>query len=258
MVAAPAAADAVARAKAMPHLAVGLHLVLVEGRPALPPEEVPHLVRADGQFRTDMARMGFDIATRPRVRRELAAEIEAQFAAFAATGLKLDHVNAHKHFHVHPVIGGLVLAIGRRYGMAALRVPREPRSLVLDVARHARVAAPWAVWLAVRARRAGILVPDAVIGLAWSGAFTAERLAAALGRLPGGLVEIYLHPATADHFPGSAPGYRYREELAALTDPAVLAAMAAAGRRPGGFADVLVAGGNDPPRVTLVPQGPAK
>ena len=27
-----------------------------------------------------------------------------QFAAFAATGLKLDHVNAHKHVHVHPKI----------------------------------------------------------------------------------------------------------------------------------------------------------
>src|SRR5581483_10915639 len=41
MVAAPAAADAVRRAKALPRLRVGLHIVLVEGRPALPPEQVP-------------------------------------------------------------------------------------------------------------------------------------------------------------------------------------------------------------------------
>ena len=36
MVAAPAAADAVARARRMPALRVGLHVVLVEGRPVLP------------------------------------------------------------------------------------------------------------------------------------------------------------------------------------------------------------------------------
>lgn len=35
MVAAPATADAVARAKRIPSLRVGLHLVLVEGRPVL-------------------------------------------------------------------------------------------------------------------------------------------------------------------------------------------------------------------------------
>jgi hypothetical protein len=129
---------------------------------------------------------------------------------------------------------------------------------VKGAAPHAILAAPWAAWLAARARRAGVLAPDAVIGLAWSGAFTADRLAAALGRLPGGLVEIYLHPATADRFPGSAPGYRYRAELAALTDPAVIAALSAAGRRGSGFADHLAAGRNDPPRMALVPQGPGK
>ena len=38
------------------------------------------------------------------VKRQLRAEIEAQFAAFAATGLPFDHVNTHKHFHLHPTI----------------------------------------------------------------------------------------------------------------------------------------------------------
>ena len=36
MVASPAAADAVRRARALPGLRVGLHVVLVEARPALP------------------------------------------------------------------------------------------------------------------------------------------------------------------------------------------------------------------------------
>src|SRR6185312_16149728 len=41
MVAGEAAADAVVRARAMPKLGAGLHLVLVDGRPVLPPETVP-------------------------------------------------------------------------------------------------------------------------------------------------------------------------------------------------------------------------
>ena len=58
MVAAPAAADAVARAHATPSLRVGLHLVLVDGKPLLPVAQVPALVDGHGNFRNDMARVG--------------------------------------------------------------------------------------------------------------------------------------------------------------------------------------------------------
>ena len=94
MVAAPGCADAVARARRMGSLRIGLHLVLVEGRPLLSPSVLPDLVAENGLFRIDMARMGVDIFLTPRIRRQLAAEIEAQFAAFAATGLALDHVTS--------------------------------------------------------------------------------------------------------------------------------------------------------------------
>ena len=45
MVSGAAAHDAVARARQMPSLRVGLHLVLVEGRPILPADAVPDLQR---------------------------------------------------------------------------------------------------------------------------------------------------------------------------------------------------------------------
>ena len=54
MTAGAAAADAVARAKALPGLRVGLHLVLIEGAPTLAPEALPDLVDGSGHFRTDM------------------------------------------------------------------------------------------------------------------------------------------------------------------------------------------------------------
>lgn len=217
MVAAPAAVDAVARAKRMPRLGVGLHLVLVEGVPALPPEAIPALVGADGHFRTDMARMAFRIFVDPAARRQLAAEVEAQFAAFVATGLRLDHVNAHKHFHLHPTIASTVLRIGSRYGVRAIRAPLERGNRGIE--------ALWARLLQSRMRRAGLFVPDQVIGLRWTGAFDAARMRAALGALPSGVTEIYTHPATRDDWPGATPGYRYRDELAALTDGLAKAAI---------------------------------
>ena len=60
------------------------------------------------------------------VRGQLEAEIRAQFLAFARTGLPLDHVNAHKHFHLHPTILGMLIRVAREFGARAMRVPDEP------------------------------------------------------------------------------------------------------------------------------------
>lgn len=232
MVTGVAAADAVTRARTMPGLGVGLHVVLVEGRPALPPERLPALVGADGRFRIDMARLALRLFADPAARRQLAAEVEAQFAAFAATGLPLDHVNAHKHFHLHPTIAATVLRIGRRYGMRAVRAPLERGT--------PGVERWWAKRLQRRLRRAGLLVPDQVIGLAWTGAFTPERMRAALAGLPPGLTEVYTHPATGP-YPGAAPGYLYAAELAALTDRLAIATIRDKGLAHGHFRSFLPA-----------------
>jgi hopanoid biosynthesis associated protein HpnK len=232
MVAEPWAEDAVARAHRLPGLAVGLHLVLIEARPVLPPERIPDLVRPNGKLRTDLARYGAEIFFRPAVKRQVAAEIEAQFEAYARTGLPLDHVDAHKHYHLHPTIAGLVIAIGSRYGMKALRVPVEPAETLGSVepvtrGLEARLAGPWAKMLRARARRADLVVSDQVFGLAWSGAMTRERMAGLIRNLPPGRTELYAHPAVADGFEGEAPGYRYAEEFAALTAPESREALAA-------------------------------
>ncbi len=241
MVAGDAFADAVARAQRMPTLGVGLHVVLVEGRPVLPPEELPALVGNDGRFRRDMARAGLTIFASPAARRQLAAEVDAQFARFAATGLPLDHVNAHKHFHLHPTIAATILKVGRRYGMRAVRAPVEPRAplrAIEPVPSGPRIETLWAKRVRARMRRQGMTVPDQVFGLAWSGAMTAARVRGLIGRLPDGLTEIYTHPATGP-YPGSAPGYDYPGELAALTDALAQTAIARDGIALGRFADFV-------------------
>jgi hopanoid biosynthesis associated protein HpnK len=231
MVAGEAAPDAVERARNLPRLGVGLHIVLADGRPTLPPERVPALVGRDGRFHDSMVRTAFAIALSPSARAQMRAEVEAQFAAFVATGLRLDHVNAHKHFHLHPMIASAILEIGERYGLKAMRVPLERGG-----------ASPlrwWSSVLAGRLRRAGVVVNDQVIGIEWSGAFDASRMRHALADLPEGLTELYCHPATTDAYPGSAPGYRYRDELAALLDSEVAEALVARGIRTGRFEDFV-------------------
>jgi hopanoid biosynthesis associated protein HpnK len=226
----------------MPGLGVGLHLVLVEGRPTLPPAAVPDLLDAEGLFRNDMLRAGAAMFFRPKVRRQLAVEIAAQFEAFAATGLKLDHVNAHKHFHLHPTIAALIVEIGRAFGMKAMRLPCEPARVLRQIEPRTKgsvIVELWARRLGHRLAAAGIFAPDQMFGLAWSGAMTTARLAALIARLPEGTSEIYLHPATGAGFAGAAPGYLYEQELAALTSTQAIDLTNKTQVHLGSFADFL-------------------
>ncbi len=242
MVGAPAANEAVSIARDLPQLAVGLHLVLADGPATLPPREIPDLVDASGRFGSDMARAGLRFFARPRVRAQLEAEIRAQFAAFARTGLPLDHVNAHKHFHLHPTVLALMLRVAREYGAPGVRLPREPAWIAPGggLARRApRLGlAPWLALMRRRLRRAGVPHNDTVFGIARSGNMDESVLLAVLGRLPEGVTEIYLHPATAAAGPITAGmrDYAHARELDALVSPRVRAALEASGARCGGFA----------------------
>jgi hopanoid biosynthesis associated protein HpnK len=235
MVGAPAAADAVARARRLPGLRVGLHLVVVDGCPVSSPDAVAGLVGADGEFDRNMARAGVRFFFLPVIRRQLAQEIRTQFEAFRATGLELDHVNAHKHMHLHPTVARLILEIGRDYGMRAMRVPAEPGSALRRAFPQERapfpLLRPWTARLRNRLRSTGIVVNDHVFGLAWSGKMVEERVLRLLPYLPDGVSEAYFHPATERSLAlvGAMPDYRHADELAALTSDAVKARITALG-----------------------------
>lgn len=222
MVAGPAAADAVRRARALPSLRVGLHLVVIEGPAVLPPAAIPDLVDAAGQFPSDQLRLGLNYYFRPRVRRQLAAEIRAQFAAFAATGLRLGHADAHKHMHLHPIVGRLMIAIGREFGLPAIRIPAEPPAVLAAcgtrVGLEDRLLYQWTRVLRRQARAAGLAMNDHCFGLAWSGHMTAARVRRLLENLPEGVSEIYFHPATERDavLRRLMPEYEHTAELDAL------------------------------------------
>lgn len=244
MVSAPASAQAIRIAHELPQLRVGLHLVLADGRATLAPGEIPDLVDSQGRFRDDIVADSFRLALRPQVRRQLAAELRAQFAAFAASGLQLDHVNAHKHLHLHPLTLSLILQIGREFGLRAMRVPREPLWFAqrsgLGAASATALLAPWILLMKSRLRRAGIACNDHLFGISCSGALTEQVMLAILARLPAGVSEIYMHPAlpTSQPISGSMGPYRHGEEHQMLLSPRVQAAVRATGARCGGFRDL--------------------
>src|SRR5207248_2157932 len=112
MVNEPAAGEAIRLAKENPDLAVGLHLTLSDGRSALSAAGFPKSPAIAGiisYFR----------------RRELRAEIVAQFDRFAQSGLAFSHVDGHQHLHLHPVIWDEMVRQCESHGVRCVRIPSE-------------------------------------------------------------------------------------------------------------------------------------
>ncbi len=246
MVGAPASEDAVGRAREMPSLGVGLHLVLVRGRPVLSPSLIPGLVGGDGRFSTRLVLSGINFFFRPSVRRQLAAEIRAQFEMFHESGLVLDHVNAHNHMHMHPTVMGLIVGIGADYGLRAMRLPHEPFGASWRATGEG-LARRWANDIALRPMiaayrrflsRHGISYNDHVFGMNDNGNMDRSHMLGFLANLPDGVSEIFSHPATGQwpEMEPEARRFRFADELAALTDAETAAAIPRFGIEPTAFA----------------------
>ena len=249
MVGAKAAADAVERARRLPSLGVGLHLTLLDGHPVLPPEAIPDLVGPDGRFPSDPFRFGVALYSSRNMQSQADAEIDAQFERFSATGLTMDHINGHKHFHLHPVVSRAIARVAPRFNRPPVRVPLEPFGPSFRANRN-RALGRLASWLFyyVQTRRirrelmaGSIPSNDHVFGLYDSGAMTEDRILRLLDQLPGGVSEIYCHPATRrwegpDNSPSS---YQPEKELSALLSPEVKKKMAAQGLRTSSYRAAL-------------------
>ena len=236
LVNAPCADDAVQRARRNPGLRVGLHVAVTRCRAALPESDA--ITDAAGNLPDNLVGAGVRYFFLPRARRQLAAEIRAQFEAFRATGLALDHVNGHNHMHLHPTVFSLILGIGADYGLAAVRLPREPLRPFLAAGREKLPAralqrlflGPWVWLLSQRLRRAGVRSNDWLFGLFDTGAMDSTRVLALLPHLPPGLSEMMFHPARSGS--GSRPladAAACRAELATLLDERVRARLVALG-----------------------------
>jgi len=223
--------EAVELARATPTLSVGLHLVLVQGHATTPPSAIPKLVDAAGMFRTNPVAVGFRYFFTPGIQAELEREICAQLEKYLRTGVPLSHVDGHLNIHMHPTVLGILLRVAERYGIRALRLPREPLdvSLRLDGRERMRKLAEsltfrrLTAFAAPRLAARGIRHPDQMFGLHQSGHVTEPYLLGVIESLAPGVTELYSHASCVD-----AEARRWRPadyecegELAALTSPRV-------------------------------------
>jgi hopanoid biosynthesis associated protein HpnK len=231
MVAAPAATDAIARAKALADLRVGLHVTVADGRAFLPPHEISHLADDRGELPSNLAAAGVRWFFSPAAKRDLKREIAAQFEAFRATGLTLDHVNAHNHMHLHPSVLTIIMELAAQFGNPPIRLPWE---------RPAGALTPWLALMRARLRRMNLRHNDAIVGMRATGHLTTPRVLAALDHLSDGATEFYFHPAvrTTATLEKAAPGYDRLGELAALLSGEIAAKLRALGLTPAGFRDL--------------------
>lgn len=238
MVAGPAAEDALKRARRLPSLNVGLHLVVIEGDSVL---KMPAITDQEGWFGRNQLKLGIEYFFSPRARSAIRREINAQFRAFSRTGLTLDHANAHKHMHLHPTIGKMLIETGKEYGLKAVRTPAEPAFPLRESPSLGDQALwHWTKLLRTQIRHAGMKTNDTCFGLRWSGHMTPKRVQSLIPRLPTGVSEIYFHPATGQNSSMKAlmPGYNQVGELAALLAPETRAMLEQYGIQSIGWRDL--------------------
>jgi chitin disaccharide deacetylase len=219
MVNGPAVDEAVALARQHPTLGVGLHLTLICGTSSLPPESLPGLVDPQGRFSDSPVRTGFRYFVQRDLRQQLRSELNAQFARFQATGLPLDHVNGHLHFHLHPTIFDILMEQATSWNIRHLRLTSEPLGLSLRLGRNQLAyRLTHALAFGCLARRAqpalarrGIRHTNRVFGLLHNGRVDESYLVKLVGRLPPGDSELYSHPSLDE----------FRPEFEALISPRV-------------------------------------
>ena len=203
MVTGDAAMEAVALAKSYPNLAVGLHLVLVCGKSALPPSEIPHLVDSAGNFPNDSLKAGLRYQFNRAARRELRLEIRAQLEKFREIGMQLSHVDGHLHLHSHPVVLGILTELAEEFKIKVIRLPSEELRFTLRLDKSdLPTKLLWSfVFTGLRnygeglLKSKGIYFCDRVYGLLQSGRISEEYLQGLIPQIQANIVEIYSHPA---------------------------------------------------------------
>lgn len=219
MVNEPACDQAVELAKQHPKLGVGLHIALLHGRSALPPEKIPGLVNERGEFSNDPVASGLKFFFAPGLRAQIEAEITEQFARFRATGLKLDHVNGHLHIHLHPSVFSILMRRAAEWPVTHLRLTRDPFWLNARLASgawlyrasHAIIYHLLSAGSQAALQRRNICFPRRVFGLLQNARVDENYLRRLLPVLPDGDSELYSHPSLDE----------FRHEFDALISPAV-------------------------------------
>jgi len=227
---------AVRLAKEHPSLGVGLHFNITQGRPVAAPSRVSSLIDGHGEFwGTSTALLGRALTGRLKTE-EVVIELRAQIEKAVHAGLRLTHVDSHKHTHALPQICEAIVATIKDYGINAVRLPREEWRFDRD-ARSFKLIVQSAGAFGIsqlcrisdaRLKKSEVKTPDFFFGAARTGFWTKDWLIGLIERLPAGVSELMCHPGYDDAELGGVKT-RLRasrvNELRLLTDPDVVAML---------------------------------
>ncbi len=198
-------------------VAVGCHVVLVDGEPLSAAEKIPTLVDGD-TFRasiTDLARVA---VTGSIAADEVATEAAAQFRKLRTAGVDITHFDSHKHAHMFPATFRPLLATAKANGIGAVRNPFEPFSLHWITSpglwlRGAETAALRTFRESFRkeVKSVGLKTTDGTVGVAVTGRLDLTWLKRIVQALPEGTWELVCHPGY-DDAPLRAANTRLRAE----------------------------------------------
>ena len=220
----PAAKKAVKIAKKLPNLGVGVHLNLTEGRPLSKDTSIERLLDTDGQFHCSLARLSFFSLAGHKIREAIRAELAAQIQWGIDNGLKLTHLDSHKHIHAFPQLFSIVCQLARRFEIPAIRWPFEPKGL-------SRI--PWPLTGADGRKRAqkirlmaklnrmqntDFFKTDALLGIAHTGKIDVNFFKAVALYNSAATAEVMTHPGFIDGLDPSKTRllYQRKVELEAL------------------------------------------
>jgi predicted glycoside hydrolase/deacetylase ChbG (UPF0249 family) len=224
MVHCPGWDDGVRQVRATPTLDVGLHFNMLIGRPLTAARS---LRRASGEFHSLRGLAIRALAGAIRAA-EVERECEAQLDALGEAGIRVTHIDSHRHTHVLPVIHGAVARVAVARGLVLRRPVESARWFPADVASlaHRALVAGASRLSAVDAPRPR--AADHFVGISLQGrAAFAARLARVIAMLPAGTTELMVHPGHADDTLATVDGYTHEREreLAALTAPGLHARL---------------------------------
>ena len=206
MARATSTAEAMDMGRASAALGVGCHVVLVDGEPVLPPRELPTLV--DERTGVFCRKLGGFVgrALTGRIRAaEIEAEAAAQIAMLQASGLRLTHVDTHKHTHMFPAVLRPLLRAAKAAGIRAVRNPFEP-AWSRRATQHAPLLRRMEVGLLHRLEptfrgivaEEGFATTDGALGVLATGTLDARTVRSLLTHAPEGTWELVTHPGYND------------------------------------------------------------
>jgi predicted glycoside hydrolase/deacetylase ChbG (UPF0249 family) len=230
-------------------LGVGLHFNITEGRPIADPARIRGLLGANGEFFGSSTQLA-NRAMLGRLREEeVMIELRAQIERAMSAGIKLTHVDSHKHAHALPPICRVIARTIREYGVGAMRLPRErwrfeprPDSLKL-LGQSARAFALSQVCRTSETalRQTNVKTTASFFGVTRTGFWSRRWLIGLIERLPDGSCELMCHPGYDDD---ELRGVKTRlrksreNELRLLTHPDVALKLKEQGVRLINFSDL--------------------